>query len=429
MIEMLENCGSYTDMHPERQLQQNNLRTLMRAGKRIHSPFHAFKASHKMSRLLGNLLLKTYRKESIVGFRSIIVPSEIYYALDAIPLCVESLSAMLTDAHLSSQMLDVSEKHHYSKDICSFLRCTAGMAIENILPTPDFLICTSYYCDGCPKLFENLAKKYKKKCFILDIPYHFDTADAVDYLAKQIEDMMKEIEKITGRKMNPDKLTETIRLANEAREYFLKVNGLRKSIPSPMLGGEAMDYAVMLAFTWGLKEMVEVCKLLYEELYEKIKQNNNADSKQINKKLRLLWRHLRPYYNNEIINFIENNCGAEIAFEEINYIHWDKMDPSDPYRSLARKLLANPPVGHFEHWLEATHNFIKWYKIDGVISFNHWGCRQLGSGTGILKSSLEKERIPFLEIDGDCIDPRDYSSQQLKTRVYAFIEMMASMKL
>jgi len=416
-------------MQPERQIQQENLRNLMHAGKRIHSSVHAFKASHKKARLLGNLLLKAYRKESIVGFRSIILPSEIFYALDAIPLCVESFSAMLADAHLSSQMLNVSEEHHYSKDICSFLRCTAGMAIENILPTPDFLICTSYYCDGCPKLFKTLAKKYKKNCFILDIPYNYNTQEAVDYLAKQIEDMVKELEKIIGRKMNPDKLAETIKLSNEAREYFLKVNELRKNIPSPMLGGEAIDYAVMLAFTWGSKEMVDVCKLLYEELYERVKQNNNTNSKQVNKKIRLLWRHLRPYYNDELIDFIENKCGVEIAFEEINYIHWDKMDPFDPYRSLARKLLANPPVGHFEHWLEATHNFIKWYKIDGVISFNHWGCRQLSSGTGILKGSLEKEGIPFLEIDGDCIDSRDYSSQQLKTRVYAFVEMIASMKL
>ena len=143
---MIENCGSYTDAHPERQLQQNNLRNLMHAGagKRTQSPFYTLKASRKRARTAANLLLKAYRKESIVGFRSIIVPSEIFYAFDAIPLCVESVSAMLTDAHLSSQMLNISEEHHYSRDICSFLRCTAGMAIENILPTPDFLICTSY---------------------------------------------------------------------------------------------------------------------------------------------------------------------------------------------------------------------------------------------------------------------------------------------
>lgn len=71
------------------------------------------------------------------------------------------------------------------------------------------------------------------------------------------------LEKRLGKKMDYEKFAETSHLANEAREYFIKVNELSTSIPAPMSGGEAIDFAALLAYTWGSK-MVDLCKSLYE---------------------------------------------------------------------------------------------------------------------------------------------------------------------
>jgi benzoyl-CoA reductase/2-hydroxyglutaryl-CoA dehydratase subunit BcrC/BadD/HgdB len=328
---------------------------------------------------------------------------------------------MFANANLTTEPLNMAEAQHYSRDTCSFLRCTVGAAIKNYLPAPDFLVATSHYCDGATKAFYNLSRLYKKKFFLLDTPYDYDTREAVDYLAKQLEDMVKEIEKITARKMDADKLAQTLRFSNQAREYLLKVNELRRNIPSPILGGEAIDYAIMLAHTWGTAEIVQVYKCLYEELKERVDHNIGATDEE---RYRLLWRNLRPYYNDTIIDYLENKCKARVVFEEVNYLHWKELNPEDPYRSLAYKLLSNPPLGPLKHWINETIGVLRDYKINGIIEFAHWGCRHLNTAIQMVKETIDKEKIPILVLDGDCLDGRDYSEGQIMTRIDTFLKTL-----
>jgi benzoyl-CoA reductase/2-hydroxyglutaryl-CoA dehydratase subunit BcrC/BadD/HgdB len=410
----------------KREEQLKNLLDLTKeTGTIKKSPFFTLKASQKRAQLITNLFLQAYDKNSRVAFRNVIMPTEIFYAMNIIPLCVETVCALFASSGISHTCLETAEHNEYSRDICSFTRCTLGAALEEYLPTPDLLACTSYYCDDSKKLFYALSKKYNKKLFLLDVPYSDEDEQAVDYLEFQLKSMTEEIEKITNKKMDPGKLKETIGLSNEARHYFTKVNELRMHVPSPVPGGEAIDYAALLASTWGSREIVDIYKTLYEEVKEKTENPSRSEG---NPRIRILWRHLRPYYNDTLFNFIENECGADIAFEEVNCIHWDEMDPDDPYRSLARKLITNPGVGDIQRWINVTLDFIDKYAIDGVISFNHWGCRQLCSTEGILKDILTQKGVPLIQIGGDCIDKRDFSFQQLKTRIQAFLEMIEENK-
>ena len=386
------------------------------------SPFYTLGASHKRVKVVANFFRKAYRENSKVVYRSVIMPTEIFFAMDMVPICLEMVSAMLAASNIGPRAINVAEQNHYSRDLCSFTRCTLGAAIENYLPTPDFLACTSYYCDDTAKLFYILGKMYNKEYSLLDIPYDYKNESSVEYVSAQLQKMVKTLEARLGRKLDFDKLSESVRFSNEAREYFLKVNELRTNVPAPISGGEAIDYAALLAFTWGSKEMVDVCRLLYEDVKEKVDANNRNPQK--SKKIRILWRHLRPYYNDTLLEFIEKDLNCEIAFEEINYIHWGAMDPKDPFRSLARKLILNSPVGPVEHWMADSFGLLEKYKIDAVISFTHWGCRQLASTNQMFKDELEKRSIPMLELGGDCIDGRDYSIQQMKTRTQAFVEMI-----
>lgn len=387
--------------------------------KKFSSP--PVKSSHKRAQLTNSLFLKSYEKESKVVFRNVIMPTEIFFAMDIIPVCVETVSASLASFDIAQECLNVAEQNGYSRDICSFIRCSLGASIKDFLPTPDFLACTSYFCDNALKLFYMLSKRYKKECFVLDIPYDCGNEKFVTYLEIQLKEMVRGIEKQLNIKMDPQKLKEAIQFSNEARNYFIKVNDLRRHVPAPIPGYETIDYIAPLTFTWGSKEIIDVYKTLYEEINEKIKSLGNSECR---RKPRILWRHLRPYHDKSLIDFIENKCHAEIAFEEANYIYWEEMDPDDPYRGLALKLLSNPAIGVFERWSNVTLDIVEKYKIDGVISFNHWGCKPLGSGEGLLKDILNKKEIPMIELGGDCIDKRDYSFAQLKTRIQAFLEMI-----
>ena len=86
------------------------------------------------------------------------------------------------------------------------------------------------------------------------------------------------------------------------------------------------------------------------------------------------------------------------------------------------RLLSNPPIDFSKKWLKVSIGFVKDYNVDGVVEFAQWGCRFLTANTQIVKDALQK--IPVLVIDGDCIDRRDYTDAQIKTRIDAFIEIL-----
>jgi len=405
-----------------RKTQFHNLWDLLRKGREKQSShFYTLKATKLRSSLIGKLFRKAYQKDAIVAWRSSFVPSEMLFAFDIIPFPPESVISMFANSHLTDDILKTAEDNNHSRDTCSFLRGTVGTVIKNYMPMPDFLIATSLYCHGSAQVFYSLSKKYNKPFYYIDVPGHHDRNYVVDYVAKQIEDVMKKMAKDSGIKYDIDKLIRAIEYSNQARDYYVKVNELRRNRPTPMLGGEAIDYAIMLAHTFGCKEMVDICKTLYEELKERV---DNRIGSLDEERYRILWRQLRPYYSNVLFDYLEITHKAAVVFEEVNFVHWEDMDPKEPFKSIAKKLLSNPPMDFSRKWLTYTVGLVDDYDIDGIVEFAHWGCRYLTANTQIVKDELQNKNIPILVIDGDCIDRRDYSDGQVKTRIDAFIEIL-----
>jgi len=409
------------DIHP-RKVQFENLRELLKKRREKHPrPFYVLEATKLRSSLLGRLFRKAYQKGTVVAWRSSFVPSEMLFALDVVPFAPEGAISMFADSHLTDGILKVAENNGCSRDTCSFLRGITGSVINDYMPMPDFLIATSLYCHGSAQVFHSLSRNYSKDFFYIDVPFHNDRSYVVDYVAKQIEEIMNRMAERIGRKLNIGKLRQTIIYSNQARSYYAKVNKLRQHKPAPMLGGEAIDYAIMLAHTFGCPEMVKICKTLYEELKERVEKGISPLGEE---RHRILWRQLRPYYTSVLFDYLERIYKAVVTFEEVNFIYWPEMDPNEPFRSLAKKLLANPPIDFTKQWLVATKKFIEDYKVDGIVEFAHWGCRFLSADTQIVKESLQDKNIPILVINGDCIDRRDYSDGQIKTRIDAFVEIL-----
>ena len=414
-----------TDLN-SRETQLANLRALIKESNSKQSAFYTLNATKKRMNISARLFRKAYRKDSFVAWRTSFVPSEIFFALDIVPFPAETIIAMFADSNIAAKILGVAEENNYSRDACSFLRGTIGASILNILPIPDVLVCTSLYCDASAKTFYSLSKKYNRPYFFIDIPYNYDSKYCVTYVAAQLESMVKEIAKIKGIKLDYNKLSQCIENANRAKSYYISALEFRQRVPSPILGGEAIDYAIMLSHLWGSNDAVTLYKMFYEELKNR---SENKESPAGKEEFRILWRQLRPYYSNEIFKYLELENKAVIAFEEVNYIYWEDMDPQKPFISLAKKLLANPPLGPFQRWLDLTiRDGVEKYKVDGVIEFAQWGCRHLNSGTQILKEKLRETDIPMLVIDGDCIDRRDYSWSQIKNRIDAFLEILKRKK-
>jgi benzoyl-CoA reductase/2-hydroxyglutaryl-CoA dehydratase subunit BcrC/BadD/HgdB len=409
-------------LHEQRSEQFTKLRDLLRGGSRCSArQKDTLAATRRMAELRGKLLLQAYSKEKHLAWVHVFVPCEILHALKIVPLNLEGFSSMLSTRNLSSDAMRVAEDDFVSPDSCSFLETSMGAMIADVLPAPDIVISTTRFCDSAPKIYYQMSQHYKGSMnFTLDVPYR-ETPETIDYVAEQLRAMVKKIEEHLGIAVKEEELASAIENSNRARGYFLKVNELRRHRPTPMSGREAIDYAAMLADTWGSRELPAIYRLLYQELKEKIVKEEWAVP---GERHRILWLHLRPYYTDDIFDFVESRSGAVVAFEEVNHIFWEEMDPGEPYLGLAKKLVKNCISSELQHRLEVYERTIDQYGIDAVILFYHKGCTSVCSTIQMTKECMEKKGVSVLSLEGECIDKRQYAPLPTKARIEAFLEML-----
>lgn len=387
-------------------------------------PGEQMSSAQKRGKLITDNLMKAYNPDSTVVWHSLFMPAELFYAMDMVPWSTEMVSAGMAGAGLSKSPVEAGEEYTQCRDSCSFSTCTIGSILMDVFPSPDFLVTTSQLCDPEKKLGRFAAQRYGRKDIFIDIPYDGcrmspdEFEHAADYVGRQLEDMVRFFERETGRKMDENKLRESLQNSNEAREWFLQVDELRCINPALIEGTKILDFSAVLLNIWGNSKTPDIFKTLYHEL------NAVADKGGLGtEKYRIGWIHLRPYYDNTIINYLEEQCGVCIIKEEINYIFWDAMDLDDPYRSIAKKLLKNPAYSAMDVRFDIYKNVFKKFNLDGMIGFSQKGCRHFSSSMNMAADKLKDDGI-WLIIDGDCVDPRAYSFPLVKTRLDSFVDMM-----
>jgi hypothetical protein len=227
---------------------------------------------------------------------------------------------------------------------------------------------------------------------------------------------------ILGRPVNENDLSQALFLSNQARASMARINQLRRATPSPFPGSEGLSYLAGMGLYavgswWGV--------LFYRTLLRQIREKVFLKEGYLpEEKIRLLWlHHIRPYYKNNIFTTLAEHRAA-VCFEEVNYLYWPPLDPAQPWESLANKILSNVWAGPLERRIKAIGEMVANYRIDGVIHFSHWGCRQSCGGAGVICDWLKDKGIPSIVLPGDGADPDNYSPGQTKTRLEALVEML-----
>ncbi len=375
-------------------------------------------AAEEMTDFALDLTARAYDNRQQTAWSTVFFPDEILYAANLVPFSPEVSAGVMAAFGRAEEMLQEAEAAGYAPDTCSFHRCAGGLDINNYLPEPDVIVGSSHLCDGAPQLFSYYAQKYKVPCWILDVPVRSGER-AEDYLAGQIEDMFSWSEKVSGCKITRTKLEKVFAASNRARENWLDINNWRQKHPPVLTSPAALAFVYLHFLGFGAERTADIMDILASELQSGVENNRSRSSKEVPY---LLWLHLRPYFSREVFDFIEGR--AKIVCEEMLDLYWPRLDVDRPYRSLARKILAHPGIGPLENRVQAIKSKIADYNIDGVIHFSHWGCRQSAGGTYQLQSRLKAEGIPFLDLQGDCVDPGGFSSGQIRTRLESFLEML-----
>ena len=232
--------------------------------------------------------------------------------------------------------------------------------------------------------------------------------------------MVSFVERHTGRKMDGAALRSAVEKTNKARSLSIDIYELAKQTPSPLRSQDLKDFGILIALFLGTDAAVEVAQAYKDELTIRTK-SMTADQ---GEKIRLLWIQNRIQFKNPLVRLLEEDYRAVIVADEFNDINWDAIDPDDPYRGLAKRMLAIPLHGAGDFRIEHLKKLAQEYKVHGAVNPCHWGCRQGTGARGLIGTGLRNIGVPVLNLEVDCVDQRNFAEGQLRTRIEAFMEMI-----
>ena len=355
-------------------------------------------------------------------WRNLFFPAEILNAMGCRIRTLETYAALFgRRADKVKEALGRAAQKGFDGQTCSFLRMLEGMELDK----PDFVVSTVQPCQQAERVFADLVREHgiPDRLYSLQTPVNSQARNAVEMVADGLAEAVSEMEKAFGRKLDPGRLEEACVLSNEAADLARKCADLRFTSPPLVRGSEAIYNAVVFSQLWGTLDLVDIQKAYYEELLAKkawAEQRYSIDDTH-----RLLWLHLPPFYDTKHLDFIETTCNAPIVFEETNFVGWGPLDPKDPYRSLARKLLESGfldpalrveyvkravPAGRFNGVILYTHGFGRCSLADRALSKH-------------LRETLDSIGVPLLALEGDCMDA-SIDPCSTTTKISSFVEAL-----
>jgi benzoyl-CoA reductase/2-hydroxyglutaryl-CoA dehydratase subunit BcrC/BadD/HgdB len=365
---------------------------------------------------------RLYSGANRVAWCGIAVPFDLLNAMDITSCFVEFVGAVLATTGMADPFLEEAEQAGFVGDTCGYHRAVIGAARKKIMPEPDFLIATTCPCSGGIAIMENLAHLFKKDLYVLNIPQE-DSEQSVAYLAEQLKDMVEFIARHTGDPLDEGKLHSVVENTNRTRKLMQEVYQLAQKVPSPTDGRLLSNFGLVMPLFYGTEAAVEIARAYKDEFTARI---DNGVQGVPDEKLRLLWIQNRIQFNHPLVELLEKDYRTNIVSDEMNDIYWDALDPQDPYVGMARRAIAQPLNGSMQRRIDHLKKLARNYKLDGAINPCHWGCRQGTGARGLISSGLKQIGVPVLNLEVDCVDTRNFAEGQLRTRIEAFMEMLAS---
>lgn len=370
-----------------------------------------------------------------ICYMNALAPTELAYAMDILPAYPENHAVAIQAKHKALETAEAAEAHGYTPDICSYARCDLGyrhLGKESSpiggLPEPDMILFCSVQCWTIGKWFEELARRYKVPFFALDIPsqgrgFAKDPDPyVVEYIVAQLKECVRWMEDVVGRKLDPQKLKDTMNLSREACKIWWMILESATAKPAPLTLFDQYQAMAPIVDQRGTQVTVDFYTKLGHELNDRVAQKIGGIPEE---KYRLYWDGLPLWQSIADFYMILFERGANLVAN--NYTRaWAQLssDPDDVFHGYAVNYLKNyDPMIRDRAWDIAET--IRRYDLDGFILHSDHSCRFLS--LGLADTMSEVTRItgkPGLLLDTDHGDPRLYQSEQIKNRIDAYLEML-----
>ncbi len=379
--------------------------------------------------------------------------AEILKAFDFHLVFPEINSLQTAVRKVAHEYLSEAEDYGYSPDICGYVKADVAVQLRGgehpmgRIPKPSIAIATNA-CNTYIKWAEIWERFYGTPVFTLDVPGSRSMAYTRDdigteeferdrrYVEHQLRELISLCEDITGKKFDIDKLREVLHNVNVMSRNWTRVMDLNKERPAVFNAlTEGTIYLGVANALRGTPEGAEYFVRLVEEMEYKVANHIGTLPEE---KYRLIFVGVPCYPI--FRRFYELFAEWGGVFVQSTYLWFAsggfhrgfQYDLEKPLESLATGILltvSNAMDSMFfpNRWLPTL---VEEYHVDGIVFHPIKSCRTVSTGLADTRRAIMNETdVLSLYIESDMMDKRVVSEAQLKNRIDAFFEGLATRKL
>jgi benzoyl-CoA reductase subunit C len=287
-----------------------------------------------------------------------------------------------------------------------------------------------------PHACDSICRTYDTWKNTLNLPYnhminmpHSTDDSSLTFYKELLNTFRKSIGNFAGKSISDSDLSLAITSHNNFRAGIRKLSELRKTQPPLISGTEIMQ---LLIASMGMP--VEEATSLINKVSTEIEKRNNIDAKK-SARIMVVGAQVDDH---AFIKLIEDS-GGSVVIDDLcpgTRENWSDINQTDdPMDGIAERYLRKvkcgrtyrEPKGSYQDSLEDRFDhiaqFIKDFKVEGVILYTYKYCDPFGFEIPALKSYVKSINTPVLYLEDE------YSMAtigRLRTRIQAFLEMLGS---
>ena len=369
-----------------------------------------------------------------------------------LPIVFPEINSLQTAVrHLAHEYLNEAEDYGYSPDICGYVKADVATQLRGgqlpmgRIPKPALAVFTNA-CNTYIKWAEIWERMYETPIFTLDVPG--TRADGLqthpgdpdfendrDYVKAQLAELIPLCERVSGQRFDIDRLREALGHANTMNRGWQRVLELNRSRPAVF--NALTDGTIYLGVANGLRGDA-LGAAYFDDLVEEMEYKAARGLGTLtDEQYRLLFVGVPCYPIFRRFNELFSEWGG--AFVHSTYLWFAsggsnlgyQYDLERPLDSLAEGLLLSVRDAMDSMFFSPRilARMIDDYAADGVVFHPIKSCRTVSTGLADSRRALlETQSTATLFLESDMMDRRVVSEAQLKNRVDAFFEGLATRK-
>lgn len=366
------------------------------------------------------------------------------------PIVFPEINSLQTAVrHVAHEYLDQAEDYGYSPDICGYVKADVATQLRGgklpmgRIPKPAIAVLTNA-CNTYVKWGEIWERMYGMPSFTLDVPGSRAAdlspargqpafANDLRYVLAQLKELIALCESVSGVRFDIDRLRESLHNANTMTWGWSRVLELNRSRPSVFNAlTDGTIYLGVCNTMRGSEAGAQYFTDLVEEMEYKRLQGIGTLTEEKHRLVFVgvpcypMFRRFGEMFSEWGGTFVHSTYlwfasgGANAGFQ---------YDLDHPVESLAEGLLLNVRAAMDSMFFqtEPMLRMIEDFEVDGVVYHPIKSCRTVSTGLADSRRALmARADIPSLFIESDMMDRRVVSEAQLKNRVDAFFEGLAT---